>query len=286
MSSYRPPLALNLLGGYLAEEGCPLVFVPLEPGPAVEIEEGDKVSIEGLAVVPDRLRKLAMALAREAGAEGLVVRVKTPPRGVPELSLESAVLASLFEYFEQDEEDVVLFVERVAGEGERGVLAGGIVASLLRAPIAYRLGEGFVELEQGFEEFHVLLALEEMYTPLGEALSKVRYLKEEYGRVFEPLFHAFCRLAIEVAECLRSGDLGELRLMLSIAHRILSSSGLSDPELDRLVLELEERGLAAKAAEYEQRGVLAVSGDGRELQRARLSESVETCTLKWRRGGA
>ncbi len=251
MKQREIPIALNVVGGYLAEEGCPLIFLPLKPGLKVKFLKGrNGLFLENVEkfVNSERLESITNTLFQHV-EERVGLEVVNVPYSIPTLGYESAILAALAEYSGVNSSLLQFIIEEKVKSAERGVIAGGAICSYARKPVAYRVSEGYVELEKGVQNMYLYIIGFDSVVSLNEIMTRVKKLKNEHSGVFEPLFHALCRLSIEVANSLRNGEIEKLSFMLSVGHRILSAGGLTSRQVDRIVWELEEKGVRGKLLE-------------------------------------
>ncbi len=113
--------------------------------------------------------------------------------------------------------------------------------------IAYRKTEGFLRLEADFSPVRLVLADSGLPRSTGEMVARVRRLKAKYPRVFEPLYHAAGRLAIEAGKAIEAGNFRALGELMNVNHGLLSAIGVSNEVLERLVYRAREAGaLGAK----------------------------------------
>ena len=281
MKIYEIPIALNIVGGYLAEEGSPLVFLPLKPVLKVEFRENEGGfslgSIEKF-VNKRRLEEIADLLFRHSKSK-VGIKVAGLPNPISSLCYEGAVLAALATYLEVDEELLQYIIEEKVKSSERGLLAGSAICSQTRKPIAYRVGEGYVGLEPGVLNTHLYLISLGNRVSLNKITAQIRALKSSYGDVFEPLFHAFCRLSIKVAEYLEAGDVEKLSYMLKLGHKILSAAGLVPEPVEELIQKVERFGYWAKLLEDAGQYIFTLAAEDLEEKLKKYFEVLEVYEL-------
>jgi len=107
--------------------------------------------------------------------------------------------------------------------------------------LIYRRGEGFIRLSLPIN-FRLVIGVTSIARSTGEMVEKVRNLKSRYPSVFEPLYHAAGHLAIEAARAIESGNLTALGELMNINHGMLSSIGVSNFELEKLVYAARSAG--------------------------------------------
>ncbi|RLE62606.1 MAG: hypothetical protein DRJ38_09365 [Thermoprotei archaeon] len=252
MAIYEVPIALNIVGGYLAEEGSPLIFLPVEPGLKVELSstrEGLYLGKIEEFVNVRRLEEIMELLFRHSGKRVGIKVVEKYPHYILSLGYEGAILATVAEDLGIDNEFLQRVIEGKVKSAERGLLAGSAICSQVRKPIAYRIDEGYVELEPGIPNMYLYVIGLKNIISLNEVTLHIRKLKKDYSDVFEPLFHAFCRLSIRVAEYLQVGDLEKLFFMLTLGHKILSTAGLISRLINEYVQRIENQDYWAKFLE-------------------------------------
>jgi len=246
------PIALNIVGGLLAEEGSPVVFIPLDHRLRTLVRYGNARIVLGekmkKLVNYRRLRAVYNSLTKYSD-HTIEIVVEDPPITLTSLCYESAIFASLADFLNLDADLTQFLIEEKIKGAERGLLAGATICSLLQRPIAYRVEEGFVEFNNGIRDLRVYIFGYNKQVSLGDILSKIRRLKMDYAEVYEPLFHTIARLSIEVIDSLRSGDLYSLSKLLRISHKILSAAEVTEKRMDYLALELETKGLWGKLLE-------------------------------------
>ena len=281
MKIYEIPIALNIVGGYLAEEGSPLVFLPLKPVLKVEFrEDEDGFSLGSIEkfVNKRRLEEVADLLFRHSESK-VGVKVVSPPNPILSLCYEGAILAALATYLEVDEELLQYIIEEKVKSSERGLLAGSAICSQVRKPIAYRVGEGYVELELGMLNTHLYMIGWGDRVLLNKITTRVRTLKKSYGDIFEPLFHAFCRLSIKVAEYLEAGDIEKLSYMLKLGHKILSAAGLVSRSVEELTQRTEKLGYWTKLLEDIGQYIFTLTAEDLEKRLKRYFKDLEVYKL-------
>ncbi|WP_202319052.1 mevalonate kinase [Archaeoglobus neptunius] len=78
----------------------------------------------------------------------------------------------------------------------------------------------------------------------AEMVSKVAVLKKQHPEITEKIFDAIDRISIEASR--NMGDKETIKRLISINQSLLRAIGVSTPEIDRVIAELERRGLNAK----------------------------------------
>jgi len=113
--------------------------------------------------------------------------------------------------------------------------------------IAYRKSEGFVKLNVDFSDLVLVLADTGKPRNTGELVKRVLTLKAAFPSVFEPLYYAAGRLAVEAAKLMERGDWEAVGSLMNVNHGLLSAIGVSTLELENLVYSARRAGaLGAK----------------------------------------
>uniref|UniRef100_A0A7C4BBI5 Mevalonate kinase n=1 Tax=Thermofilum pendens TaxID=2269 RepID=A0A7C4BBI5_THEPE len=142
-------------------------------------------------------------------------------------------------------------VSRIAFEAERLVHGkpSGIdnTVATYGGAIAYRKGEGFLNLEVDFSPVSLVLADTGKPRRTGELVQKVLNLKAAFPQVIEPLYYAAGRLAVEAAKMMERGDFEAVGVLMNVNHGLLSAIGVSTAEVEQLVYAARQAGaLGAK----------------------------------------
>lgn len=113
--------------------------------------------------------------------------------------------------------------------------------------IAFRKSEGFLQLEADFKPVKIVLADTGVPRNTGELVRRVLSLKEKYPQIFDPLYYAAGRLAVEAAKLIEKGEFEEVGRLMNVNHGLLSAMGVSIFELEHLVYTARRAGaLGAK----------------------------------------
>jgi len=141
--------------------------------------------------------------------------------------------------------------------------------------LIYRRIEGFLRLNVP-KPFKIIIGVSSLTRSTGEMVKKVRNLKNKYPEIFDPLYHAAGHLAIEAARAIEKGDLNILGELMNINHGLLSSIGVSNLELERLVYAARSAGaLGAKITGAGGGGsIIALPSEDNVLQIAKAIEKV------------
>lgn len=113
--------------------------------------------------------------------------------------------------------------------------------------IAYRKGEGFVQLKPVFRGVKLVLADTGKPRNTGEMVRKVLALKNTYPSILDPIYYSAGKLVVEAAQLLEQGEYEKLGNLMNINHGLLSAIGVSTKEIETLVHTARESGaLGAK----------------------------------------
>jgi mevalonate kinase len=113
--------------------------------------------------------------------------------------------------------------------------------------IAYRKGEGFVQLKPVFRGVKLVLADTGKPRNTGEMVRKVLALKNTYPIILDPIYYSAGKLVVEAAQLLEQGEYEKLGNLMNINHGLLSAIGVSTKEIETLVHTARESGaLGAK----------------------------------------
>jgi mevalonate kinase len=113
--------------------------------------------------------------------------------------------------------------------------------------IAYRKGEGFVQLKPVFRGVKLVLADTGKPRNTGEMVRKVLALKNTYPSILDPIYYSAGKLVVEAAQLLEQGEYEKLGNLMNINHGLLSAIGVSTKEIETLVHTARENGaLGAK----------------------------------------
>lgn len=80
----------------------------------------------------------------------------------------------------------------------------------------------------------------------AEMVAGVAERREIFPEVFERIFDAIDAITLEGADLFEKGEVEKLEKLFFINQKLLSAIGVSTPEIDSLVAELERRGVFAK----------------------------------------
>ncbi len=78
----------------------------------------------------------------------------------------------------------------------------------------------------------------------AEMVARVARLKERYPEVIERIFDAIDAIALEASD--KIDDFNRLKELIAINQSLLRAIGVSTPQIDALIAELEDQGYAAK----------------------------------------
>jgi mevalonate kinase len=113
--------------------------------------------------------------------------------------------------------------------------------------IAYRKGEGFVQLKPVFRGVKLVLADTGKPRNTGEMVRKVLALKNTYPSILDTIYYSAGKLVVEAAQLLEQGEYEKLGNLMNINHGLLSAIGVSTKEIETLVHTARENGaLGAK----------------------------------------
>jgi mevalonate kinase len=265
------PGKVILFGEHFVVEGQPAIAVAVSLRAKVSVRLTDELRVSvnsanlGLREVfdpqnPDRSSPLypvahaAMLTMEELGARtGLSIHVDSlipPASGMGSsaavaVATVKAVAAALGHDLERER------ISRIAFEAEKLVHGkpSGIdnTVATYGGAIAYRRGEGFLELEADFTPVSLVLADTGKPRRTGELVQKVLNLKAAFPQVFEPLYYAAGRLAVEAAKMMERGDFEAVGALMNVNHGLLSAIGVSTLEIEQLVYAARQAGaLGAK----------------------------------------
>ncbi|AIY90341.1 mevalonate kinase [Geoglobus acetivorans] len=96
----------------------------------------------------------------------------------------------------------------------------------------------------------------------SEMVRKVRELKEKYPELIEKIMDSIDQVALEGARALENGDVTKLNLLFRINQSLLRAIGVSTPEIDRIVADVESKGHSAKITGAGGGGCLLTTGEG------------------------
>ncbi|MBL7118618.1 mevalonate kinase [Candidatus Bathyarchaeota archaeon] len=100
--------------------------------------------------------------------------------------------------------------------------------------ITYRRTQGFSPLKIS-TSIPIVIGNTGQKRSTGELVSLVRERREEFPEVMNPIIRAGGNLTLSAIEALRKGDLHSLGELMNVNHGLLSSIGVSNEMLDRLV---------------------------------------------------
>jgi mevalonate kinase len=113
--------------------------------------------------------------------------------------------------------------------------------------IAYRKGEGVIQLKPIFRGVKLVLADTGKPRNTGEMVRRVLALKNTYPSILDPIYYSAGKLVVEAAQLLEKGDYENLGKLMNINHGLLSAVGVSTKEIELLVHTARENGaLGAK----------------------------------------
>lgn len=265
------PGKVILFGEHFVVEGQPAIAVAVSLRAKVSVKPTDELCVSVSSANldlredfdpqnPDRSSPLypiahaAMLTMEELGARaGLSIRVDSsipPAAGMGSsaavaVATVKAVAAALGHDLEREK------ISRIAFEAEKLVHGkpSGIdnTVATYGGTIAYRRGEGFLELEVDFSPVSLVLADTGKPRRTGELVQKVLNLKAAFPQVLEPLYYAAGRLAVEAAKMMERGDFEAVGELMNVNHGFLSAIGVSTAEIEQLVYAARQAGaLGAK----------------------------------------
>ncbi len=96
----------------------------------------------------------------------------------------------------------------------------------------------------------------------SDMVRKVRELKEKYPDVIDRVLEAMDAIAVRGARALEENDIEEVSRLFRINQSLLRAIGVSTPEIDRIVAEVEEAGFSAKITGAGGGGFILATGSG------------------------
>lgn len=109
-------------------------------------------------------------------------------------------------------------------------------------------------------EFHVIDSGQVSIT--SEMVKGVRQLKERYPDVIEPVLEAMDAIAVRGAKAMERNDIEEVSRLFRMNQSLLRAIGVSTPEIDRIIAQIEERGFSAKITGAGGGGYILTTGEG------------------------
>ncbi len=100
------------------------------------------------------------------------------------------------------------------------------------------------KIECGLKEIYIYNTGSPSIT--SKMVGKVAKARSEMPDVFERIFDAIDSVTMSGVEHFKKGNVSELEKLFFINQKLLSAIGVSTPEIERKILELEERGVYAK----------------------------------------
>ncbi len=99
----------------------------------------------------------------------------------------------------------------------------------------------------------------------SEMVRRVAELKKKHPNVIDPILDAMDYIAVEGAKSLERNDLSEIKKLFRINQSLLRALGVSTPNIDRIVAEIEEKGFAAKITGAGGGGYILTTGYGDKI---------------------
>ncbi len=120
-------------------------------------------------------------------------------------------------------------------------------------------------------EFHVVDSGQISIT--SEMVRKVGELRDRYPDVIEPILDAMDAIAVRGAEAMERNDLDEVSRLFRMNQSLLRAIGVSTPEIDRIIAQIEDQGFSAKITGAGGGGYILTTGKG-ELKIGLSAEGV------------
>jgi mevalonate kinase len=141
-------------------------------------------------------------------------------------------------------------VFHIAYEAERFVhgTPSGIdpAVSTYGGVLLFRKDRGFSQIKVK-EDIPLVVGDTGIERSTGEMVAKVRRIKERYGPIINPIIKAGGKIALNAVEALEKGDLEKLGELMDINHSLLSTVGVSNEAIEKLVHAARKAGaLGAK----------------------------------------
>jgi len=107
----------------------------------------------------------------------------------------------------------------------------------------------------------------------AEMVRKVRVLKDRYPEIINPILDSMDSIALSGSLALEKNDLSKVSELFRINQSLLRALGVSTPEIDEIVAEVEKKGYSAKITGAGGGGCLLTTGEG-EMRIKLSSEGV------------
>ena len=113
--------------------------------------------------------------------------------------------------------------------------------------ILYRKTEGFIRIKSRVSGIALILADSGIPRLTKDMVLKVQKLRKKYPDIFDPIYYAAGKLVIEMVDAIKSDDLIRLGELMNINHGLLSTIGVSNMLLEKIVYTSRRLGaLGAK----------------------------------------